>query len=50
MKDPDGLAEWAAQVPQVMRDDTIWRLPAYRFSLYLGDLAQVTDAPRIRRD
>src|SRR5688572_18680935 len=50
MKDPDGLAEWSAQVPQVMRDDTIWRLPAYRFSLYLGDLAQVTDVPRIRRD
>ena len=50
MKDPDGLAEWGTQVPQVMRDDTIWRLPAYRFSLYLGDLAQVTDVPRIRRD
>ena len=51
MEDPPGLAEWAAEhVPQEMRDDPIWRLPAYRFALYLGDLVQTEDAPRIRRD
>src|SRR5688572_18059831 len=50
MEDPMGLAEWAAQVPDEMRDDPIWRLPAYRFSLYLGDLTQVEDARRIRED
>ena len=49
--DPEGLAEWAAkQVPTVMRDDPIWRLPAYRFSLYLGDLAQLEDAEHVQRD
>jgi four helix bundle protein len=38
MDEPDGLAEWAeAQVPEVMREDPIWRLPAYRYSLYLSD-------------
>ena len=50
MEDPEGLAEWSVQVPEVMRDDPIWRLPAYRFALYLGDLAQLQDAPRIQRD
>ena len=49
MDEPDGLVEWAAQVPEVMRDDPIWRLPAYRYSLYLGDLVQ-RDVPRIRKD
>ena len=33
-----------------MRDDPLWRLPAYRFALYLGDLAQLEDAPLVRRD
>ena len=50
MEDPEGLAEWAVRVPDVMREDPIWRLPAYRFALYLGDLAQLEDAPLIRRD
>ena len=50
MEDPEGLVDWAVRVPDVMREDPIWRLPAYRFALYLGDLAQLEDAPLIRRD
>src|SRR5687768_6662970 len=51
MDDPEGLAEWALDVvPLPMREDPLWRLPAYRFALYVGDLAQLEDAPRIRRD
>ena len=38
MEEPKGLAEWAEGVPLVMRGDPIWRLPAYRYSLFLGDL------------
>jgi four helix bundle protein len=48
MDEPDGLEEWAAaNVPQSMREDPIWRLPAYRYALYLGDLVQ-DDVTRIR--
>lgn len=47
MEEPDGLIEWAAQVPVAMREDPIWRLPAYRYALYLGDLVQ-NDVPKIR--
>src|SRR5262245_11032184 len=51
MEDPDGLVEWAnKQVPEVIRQDPIWRLPAYRFALYLGDLVQLVDLPLIRAD
>jgi four helix bundle protein len=51
MEDPPGLAEWAeAHVPECIREDPIWRLPAYRFALYLGDLVQREDAPLIQRD
>ena len=39
-----------AELPQAMREDPIWRLSAYRFALWLGDLAQLDDAPRIQRD
>ena len=49
MDEPHGFLEWAAQVPQVMREDPIWRLPAYRYALYLEDLAQA-DIPLIHRD
>ena|SRR5687767_4504907 len=50
MDEPDGLEAWAeAEVPEVMRNDPIWRLPAYRYSLYLGDLIQA-DIYRMRRD
>jgi len=47
MDEPEGLAEWAAGVPEVMRNDPIWRLPAYRYSLFLGDLLQ-GDVKRMR--
>jgi four helix bundle protein len=51
MEDPPGLAEWAAaHVPECIREDPIWRLPAYRFALYLADLVQLEDAPLIQRD
>ena len=50
MDDPVGLAEWALEVPEEMRTDSLWRLPAYRFSLFLGDLAQLHDAPLVRAD
>jgi four helix bundle protein len=50
MEDPHGLAEWAVTVPQVMRDDPMWRLPGYRFALFIGDLAQLEDAAHVRRD
>jgi four helix bundle protein len=50
MDEPEGLDEWAErEVPEVMRNDPIWRLPAYRYSLYLGDLIQ-TDIYRMRGD
>jgi hypothetical protein len=47
MDEPEGLAEWAVGVPEVMRNDPIWRLPAYRYSLFLGDLLQ-QDVKRMR--
>jgi four helix bundle protein len=51
MDEPEGLTAWAEQVPSVMRDDPIWRLPAYRYSLFLGDLieADVRAMPRAFR-
>jgi four helix bundle protein len=49
MEEPEGLLQWAVSVPDVMRDDPIWRLPAYRYALFLGDLVQ-NDAPAIQRD
>jgi four helix bundle protein len=48
MDEPEGLTEWAQlQVPAAMREDPIWRLPAYRFALFLGDQLQ-TDESRLR--
>jgi hypothetical protein len=49
MDEPDGPVEWAAHVPEVMRNDPIWRLPAYRYSLFLGDLLQ-EDVKRMSGD
>ena len=49
MDEPPGLSEWAAEhVPDTMRQDSIWRLPAYRYSLYLGDQLQAA-AEQMRR-
>jgi four helix bundle protein len=49
MEEPVGLSEWASgQVPEAIRADPIWRLPAYRYSLYLADQLQAA-APRLRR-
>jgi len=38
--DPDGFAEWEATVPESFKRDPIWRTPAYRYSLWLSDLAK----------
>ena len=51
MEEPDGLTEWAvANVPEAMRNDPIWRLPANRYSLFLGDqlLAAADDMRRVQ--
>ncbi len=49
MDDPDGLAESALNnVPAAIRNDPIWRLPAYRFALYLGDQLKAA-TPMMRR-
>ena len=37
--DPPGFAEWEAGVPTSLRRDPIWRTPAYRYGLWLADLA-----------
>jgi four helix bundle protein len=31
--------EWEAQVPDVLKGDTVWRVKAYRLALFLSDLA-----------
>ncbi len=31
-------AEWEAQVPAVIKEDSLWRMQAYRRALFLGDL------------
>ena len=38
--DPPGFADWEATVPEVFRRDPIWRTPAYRFGLWLSELAK----------
>ena len=49
MDEPEGLSEWAEGIPLVMRGDPIWRLPAYRYSLFLGDLIRA-DVRNLRTD
>ena len=44
--DPIGFAEWEATVPPSLRRGTIWRTPAYRYGLWLADLAKA-DARRL---
>lgn len=47
--DPAGFAEWEATVPTSIRRDPIWRTPAYRYGLWLGDLAR-QDAKVLYKD
>jgi four helix bundle protein len=49
MEEPAGLTEWAkTQVPEAIRSDPIWRLPAYRYSLFLADQLRAAER-QIRR-
>ena len=41
--------EWEANVPAVIREDTLWRVEAYRLGLFLSDLAW-EDAGRLLKD
>jgi len=43
--------QWEALVPDVIRQDTLWKVEAYRLSLFLGDIAweDVTSLLRDRR-
>jgi four helix bundle protein len=38
--DPPGFAEWEATLPAAFRRDPIWRTPAYRYGLWLANLAK----------
>jgi hypothetical protein len=37
MKEPE-IDEWAKQVPDAIRKDTLWKLAVYRLSLYVADI------------
>lgn len=43
--------EWAAAVPEVIREDTLWRMEAYRLALFVADVGwhDVTKLGRDRR-
>ena len=43
--DPPGFAEWEAQVSGSLREDPLWRTPAYRFAVWLSDLARIDMGP-----
>ena len=47
--DPEGFAEWEATVPESFRRDPIWRTPAYRYGVWLSELAK-QDARLMRAD
>ena len=47
--DPPGFAEWEATVPESIRSDTIWKAPAYRYGLWMSDLA-AQDVAALLRD
>jgi len=47
--DPPGFAEWEATLPAAVTRDPIWRTPAYRFGVWLADLAKA-DAIILRTD
>ena len=47
--DPPGFEEWEAQVPVSLRQDPIWRTPAYRYGLWLADLAAADVVPLFKQ-
>ena len=38
--DPPGFSDWESTLPASFRSDPIWRTPAYRFAVWLADLAR----------
>lgn len=46
--DPPGFAEWEATVPESFRNDTIWKAPAYRYGVWISDLAAKDMEPLLR--
>jgi four helix bundle protein len=48
-KKPASYAEWEAAVPAEIRGDSVWQVRAYRFALFLADLAWY-DAGRLMSD
>ena len=46
--DPPGFAEWEAKISAVLKRDPIWRTPAYRYGVWLGDLAKADATPLYR--
>src|SRR5262249_18434084 len=43
------FSEWHQQVPASIREDSLWRMAAYRYALFLADIAWL-DATRLTRD
>ncbi len=41
--------DWVEQVPSLIRDDSLWRVEAYRLGLFLNDLAW-KDAKKLLQD
>ena len=41
--------EWEANVPAVLKEDTLWRVEAYRLGLFLSDLTW-EDAAKLLKD
>jgi four helix bundle protein len=49
ISNPPGYHEWVLSVPAEIRDDPLWKTPAYRLALMLGDQAR-TDLETVRAD
>ena len=47
--DPEGFAEWAAGIPESFKRDPIWRMPAYRYGVWLAELVK-RDVRALRKD
>lgn len=41
--------QWQTTVPDAIKNDTVWRVEAYRLALFAADLAMV-DGPKLLRD